>query len=111
MLFLFDCFIKKFVKKDNLNTLLKVDAKSAQLKKAEDELKQCKEEMIKERKQWRKEKNILIKEIKLLKEEVVVVAGNSHELVSNGTAHKVSEELEKFEEKNPINIEEEGSNE
>lgn len=80
-------FLKKFVQRDNRNTLYSVDTKTKKLDDAIANFEKKAEELEKERKKIRKEFSVMKKAIK--KE-----ANNSHELVANGTAHEVSTMLD-----------------
>lgn len=86
-------FVKKFVQKDNLLTLSKVDDKTKILKKLETELKEAKKELEEERKNWKEEKDALVREISLIKKAVRISSGNTKELVSNGTANHIANML------------------
>lgn len=89
-LFVFECFTKSFVKKDNKATLFSVDKKIAKLNKLEKELEQGKKELSDEREDRKKMK----KELEVIKKAIKTSSGNSHELVSNGTANHVAKMLD-----------------
>ena len=76
-------FLKKFVQRDNKNTLFSVDTKTKKLDDAIANFEKETKKLEKERKQMRKE-------FKVLKEAIKKEANNSHELVANGTAHEIS---------------------
>lgn len=76
-------FLKKFVQRDNKNTLFSVDTKTKKLDDAIANFEKETEKLKKERKQMQKE-------FKVLKEAIKKEANNSHELVANGTAHEIS---------------------
>ena len=76
-------FLKKFVQRDNKNTIFSVDTKTKKLDDAIANFEKETEKLKKERKQMQKE-------FKVLKEAIKKEANNSHELVANGTAHEIS---------------------
>lgn len=80
-------FLKKFVQRDNRNTLYSVDTKTKKLDDAIANFEKKTEELEKERKKIRKEFNAIKKAIKQ-------EANNSHELVANGTANEISKMLD-----------------
>ena len=79
-------FLKKFVQRDNRNTLYSVDAKTKKLDEVINNFEKKTEELEKERKQMRKE-------FKAIKKAIKQEANNSHELVANGTANEISKML------------------
>lgn len=80
-------FVKAFVKRDNKRTIVKVNEKTSELEKLKSEYEKGKKELEKERKQIRKE-------FKAIKEAIKQEANNTHELVANGTANKISKMLD-----------------
>ena len=90
-LFIFDYFIKKFVKKDNINTLFKVKMRTDELENAIKEFKE-------EKKQLEKERHQIRREFRAIKKAIKQEANNSHELVANGTANEIAKMLEDGEE-------------
>lgn len=80
-------FIKAYVKRDNKRTIIKVDEKTGKLDKLISEYEKGKKELEKERKQIRKE-------FRAIKEAIKQEANNTHELVANGTANKISKMLD-----------------
>lgn len=96
-------FLKKFVKKDNSKVLFTFNSKSKELSTCIKELNQCKQALEDERKQFQKDKQDMLNEINSLKESIKIMAGNTKELVSNGTAKeiadKMAENYENMEEK------------
>lgn len=83
ILFIYDCFIKAFVKKDN--KLLKTDT-DVKL----EEIKKMKKELEEEKTLFEKDKLEIRKELEMVKKAVRITAGNTHELVSSGIANKVA---------------------
>ncbi len=81
--FIYQYFIKAFVKKDNKNTLISIDLKTNRLSSTEKELNAMKK---KYEESERKHKE----EIEELKKAIRLCAGNTAELVSKGVANKVA---------------------
>ena len=86
-------FLKKFVKKDNSKVLYTFDNKSKELSTSIKELNHCKKALENEREQFQKEKQYLLNEINSLKESIKIIAGNTKELVSNGTAKEIADKM------------------
>ena len=85
-------FIKAYVKKDNLNTLFKIEGKTKDLNKLIDEYNQEKSKLEAERKKMKLE-------LKKIKEAIKQSSNNSHELVANGTASHIAEMLNDMNDK------------
>lgn len=77
-------FLKMFVKRDNNNVLIVLNKKNSELNTARKELQEA-------RKQFEKDKAEMTNEINLLKDAIKIVAGNTKELVTNGTAKHVAD--------------------
>lgn len=86
-------FVKKFVKRDNKNTISNVDLKAAKLNAMQAKLEASDKKHEEEREEWKKEKQELISEIKELKVAVRMCASNSNELVKKGISNQVSKML------------------
>ena len=86
-------FVKKFVKRDNKNTISNVDLKAAKLNAMQAKLEASDKKHEEEREEWMKEKQELISEIKELKVAVRMCASNSNELVKKGISNQVSKML------------------
>lgn len=86
-------FVKKFVKRDNKNTISNVDLKAAKLNAMQAKLEASDKKHEEEREEWKKEKQELICEIKELKVAVRMCASNSNELVKKGISNQVSKML------------------
>ena len=86
-------FVKKFVKRDNKNTISNVDLKAAKLNAMQAKLEASDKKHEEEREEWKKEKQELISEIKELKVAVRMCASNSTELVKKGVSNQVSKML------------------
>lgn len=86
-------FVKKFVKRDNKNTISNVDLKAAKLNAMQAKLEASDKKHEEEREEWKKEKQELISEIKELKVAVRMCASNSDELVKKGVSNQVAKIL------------------
>lgn len=86
-------FVKKFVKRDNKNTISNIDLKTAKMNAIQAKLEASDKKHEEEREEWRKEKDELISEIKELKQAVRICATNSNELVKKGISNQVSKML------------------
>lgn len=86
-------FVKKFVKRDNKNTISNVDLKAAKLNAMQAKLEASDKKHEEEREEWKKEKSELISEIKELKVAVRMCASNSDELVKKGVSNQVAKIL------------------
>lgn len=86
-------FVKKFVKRDNKNTISNVDLKAAKLNAMQAKLEASDKKHEEEREEWKKEKQELISEIEELKVAVRMCASNSNELVKKGISNQVSKML------------------
>lgn len=86
-------FVKKFVKRDNKNTISNIDLKAAKLNAMQAKLEASDKKHEEEREEWKKEKSELISEIKELKKAVRMCASNSNELVKKGISNQVSKML------------------
>ena len=86
-------FVKKFVKRDNKNTISNVDLKAAKLNAMQAKLEASDKKHEAEREEWKKEKSELISEIKELKVAVRMCASNSDELVKKGVSNQVAKIL------------------
>ena len=86
-------FVKKFVKRDNKNTISNVDLKAAKLNAMQAKLEASDKKHEEEREEWKKEKQELISEIKGLKVAVRMCASNSDELVKKGVSNQVAKIL------------------
>ena len=91
-------FVKKFVEKDNKNTILSVNSKTSEMAKLKKELLETKQELIEERLKFENEKKELLSELSLIKDAIKTSSNNSQELVSNGTANYISKILSKNKE-------------
>ena len=91
-------FVKKFVEKDNKNTILSVNSKTSDMAKLKKELLETKQELIEERLKFENEKKELLSELSLIKDAIKTSSNNSQELVSNGTATYISKMLSKNKE-------------
>lgn len=91
-------FVKKFVEKDNKNTILSVNSKTSEMAKLKKELLETKQELIEERLKFENEKKELLSELSLIKDAIIKSSNNSQELVSNGTANYISKILSKNKE-------------
>ena len=103
--FIVECFVKKFVEKDNKNTILSVNSKTSEMAKlkkelleTKQELIETKQELIEERLKFGNEKKELLSELSLIKDAIKTSSNNSQELVSNGTANYISKMLSKNKE-------------
>lgn len=86
-------FVKKFVKRDNKNTISNIDLKAAKMNAMQAKLEASDKKHEEEREEWKKEKNELINEIKELKHAVRMCASNSEELVKKGVSNQVAKIL------------------
>lgn len=86
-------FVKKFVKRDNKNTISNIDLKTTKMNAIQAKLEASDKKHEEEREEWRKEKDELISEIKELKQAVRICATNSNELVKKGISNQVSKML------------------
>lgn len=86
-------FVKKFVRRDNKNTINNIDLKAAKLNAMQSKLEASDKKHEEEREEWKKEKQELISEIKELKVAVRMCASNSNELVKKGVSNQVSKML------------------
>lgn len=86
-------FVKKFVRRDNKNTINNIDLKAAKLNAMQAKLEASDKKHEAEREEWKKEKQELISEIKELKVAVRMCASNSDELVKKGVSNQVAKIL------------------
>ena len=86
-------FVKKFVRRDNKNTINNIDLKAAKLNAMQAKLEDSDKKHEAEREEWKKEKQELISEIKELKVAVRMCASNSDELVKKGVSNQVAKIL------------------
>jgi len=86
-------FVKKFVRRDNKNTINNIDLKAAKLNAMQAKLEVSDKKHEAEREEWKKEKQELISEIKELKVAVRMCASNSDELVKKGVSNQVAKIL------------------
>lgn len=86
-------FVKKFVKKDNKNTIKKIELKESRLNVMQKKLEDNDRKHEIERELWKKDKRELISEIKELKVAVRMCASNSDELVKKGVSNQVAKIL------------------
>lgn len=86
-------FVKKFVRRDNKNTINNIDLKAAKLNAMQAKLEASDKKHEAEREEWKKEKQELISEIKGLKVAVRMCASNSDELVKKGVSNQVAKIL------------------
>lgn len=86
-------FVKKFVRRDNKNTINNIDLKAAKLNAMQAKLEASDKKHEAEREEWKKEKSELISEIKELKVAVRMCASNSDELVKKGVSNQVAKIL------------------
>lgn len=98
-------FVKKFVKKDNYITTLKIDDKITTLTGLHKKLENSDKLHEEERKLWAEEKKELKQEIETLKKALRISAGNTKDLVKNGISNEVFKMLPVADEENAINIE------
>jgi len=85
--------VKKFVRRDNKNTINNIDLKAAKLNAMQAKLEASDKKHEAEREEWKKEKQELISEIKELKVAVRMCASNSDELVKKGVSNQVAKIL------------------
>ncbi len=109
IIFIYSAFTKAFIKKDNKTTLVCVETKTARLNKLEKDLERREKELIEERKLWEQDRANMKKELATIKRAIRTSSGNTHELVSNGTAHHIAKmlPLEEDAEEQETNIKEE----
>lgn len=98
--FIGQLFVKRFVKRDNVFTTLKIDKKIDKLKEMQSNLDLSDHNHKKERAQWeiekeqiKKEREALIEEIETLKKAVRVCASNVQDLVKNGISNTIAKML------------------
>lgn len=98
--FILQAFVKKFVKKDNIQTLFKVDAKTEKLENVRAELNESKEAMRTERELYEAEKKKLEEEVALVRSELNSIKkvirigfGNVESLVKSGMANNIAKLL------------------
>ena len=101
-MFVFEYFVKLFVKKNNRSTLLSVDMKMAKLNKMEKNLEEEHKALQEERLKWETEREEIKNELETIKKAIRTSSGNSHELVANGTAHQVAEMLPLADDKKEV---------
>lgn len=96
--FIVEYFVKKFVEKDNKNTISSVNIKTLEMANLKEELLKTKQELVDERLKFENEKKELLSELSLIKDAIKTSSNNSQELVSNGTANYISKMLSKNKE-------------
>lgn len=92
-------FVRKFVQKDNKNTLFKVDRDVKTVKFLENKLDSVLKDSVDREKKWEEEKANLLQEIELLKTSLQLIANNVQDLVKAGVAHEVNKVLQVEKEK------------
>ena len=96
--FIFQFFVKQFVKKDNSTTSFQINEKVTKLLKLQDELNISTQRQHNDMDSFYKEKNKMLQEINLLKNAIKVLLVNNQELVKNGVANEVIKMLHLDEE-------------
>ena len=96
-------FLKMFVKRDNNNVLIVLNKKNNELDTARKELQEARKQIECERSRFEKDKIELTNEINLLKDAIKIVAGNTKELVANGTAKHVADMISNNKEEEIVN--------